>query len=67
MDKKDCYTYKLWAWTYINGDYREWNKTIRRKNELTEERKEQLSGKFADDLAWKHNCNIALYGCNLIE
>ena len=53
-------TYKLWAWTYIDGDYREWHKTIHRKNELTEEQKEALSGKFADDLAWKHNCNIIL-------
>jgi len=64
MDNKNRYTYNLWAWTYINGDYKEWHKTIHRKNELTEEQKEKLPGKFADDLAWEHHCNIALYGCN---
>lgn len=58
-------TYKLWAWTYdCNGDYKEWYKTIHRKNELTAEQKENLSGKFADKLADTYNCNIALYGCN---
>lgn len=56
--------YKMWAWTYINGDYKEWTKTIYRENELTKERKESLSGNFADQLVWKHNCNIALYGYN---
>ena len=67
MDKQNHFTYNLWAWAYINGEYREWNKTIHRKNRLTEEQKERLSGKFADNLAWKHHCNIALYGCNKVD
>lgn len=58
------YKYKMWAWTYINGDYKEWTRTIYRKNPLIKERKESLSGNFADKMAWKHNCNIVLYGCN---
>ena len=58
------YKYQMWAWTYINVDYKEWTRTIYRKNELTKERKESLSGNFADQLAWRHNCNIVLYGCN---
>lgn len=67
MDKDSTYIYELWAWTYIDGNYVDWHKTIRRKNLLTEDQKEQLSGNFADELAWKYNCNIALYGCNIIE
>ena len=59
--------YKLWAWTDTDGYYREWHKTIHRKNELTEEQKERLSGKFADELAWKHNCHIYLYGCKKVD
>ena len=63
MNKSQCYKYRIWAWTYINGDYHEWNKIIYRKNKLTDQKKEVLSGNFADKLAWKHNCNIGLYGC----
>lgn len=61
------YKYQIWAWTYINAEYKEWTRTIYRKKKLTDKQKESLSGNFADKLAWKHNCNIALYGCNDIE
>lgn len=61
------YKYQLWAWTYIKGgEYKEWYRTVYRKNKMTEKQKESISGHFADKLAWTHNCNIALYGCNEI-
>lgn len=69
MDNSQYYKYKLWAWTYLTGApyYREWNRTIYRKKKLTDQKKESLSGNFADRLAWKHNCNIMLYGCTEVN
>ena len=69
MDKNKGYKYKLWAWTYYPYPIlkKEWTKTIYRKNKLTAEQKESLSGHFADKLAWKHNKNILLYGCAEVE
>ena len=69
MDKNKCYKYKLWAWTYYPYPIlkKEWTKTIYRKNKLTAEQKESLSGHFADKLAWKHNKSILLYGCAEVE
>lgn len=64
MPDINTYKYHLWAWAYVDGDYREWNRTIHRKKELTEEQKQKLSGNFADKLAEKYNCSIQLYGCN---
>ena len=66
---KKGHWYKLWAYTYSdgNGDYREWEQTIYRNNELTEEQKNKLVGKFADELAYKHYCNITLCGCHEVE
>ena len=69
MDKQGYYKYKLWAWTYYPYPIlkKEWTKTIYRKNKLTDEQKESLSGHFADRLANKHNKSILLYGCAEIK
>jgi hypothetical protein len=60
------YKYKIWAWAYIDGEYREWKRTITRKRMLSEKQKENLSGNFADKMCNKHYCNIGLYGCTEI-
>lgn len=64
MKKQGYYKYKLWCWTYFTGgDYREWNRTIYRKNPLTDKQKENLSGNFADRICWRIGKNIMLWGC----
>lgn len=60
------YKYKIWAWTYIDGEYKEWTRTIIRKRALSDKQKENLSGNFADKMCDKHYCHIWLYGCNEI-
>lgn len=69
MNRNECYKYKLWAWTYFEYPIlkKEWTRTIYRKNRLTEEQKERLSGHFADRLAQKHKRSILLYGCTEME
>lgn len=46
------YKYKLYA---LRSDLKESTKIIYRKNEITEERKEKVSGNFADYIANKYN------------
>lgn len=57
------YKYKLYA---LRSDLKESAKIIYRKNEITEKRKEKISGNFADYIADKYNVQVVLYGCNKV-
>ena len=57
-------TYELYA---LTSQYDTFTKRITRKIELTEKKKEELAGKFADDICQKKKINILLYGCNLVK
>lgn len=58
------YKYKLYA---MSADLKEYYKTIKRKNKLSQEKMDELAGRFADDIAWSKNKNVPLYGCSEIE
>lgn len=55
------YKYRIYA---IDSNYKEYRRTIYRKTELSNTQRKELSSKFADKLASKHNRNFILYGCN---
>ena len=35
------YKYQIWAWTYINSEYKEWKITVYRKKKLTDKQKDR--------------------------
>ena len=56
--------YELYA---LTSQYDTFTKKINRKKPLNEEQRNNLSGKFADEISNKKNINVVLYGCNLIS
>lgn len=58
--------YRLWAWTYIDGEYRSWKKTIKRKNTITKTQEDRLLGTFTGNIMRKYNCSLGLWGCDKI-
>ena len=58
------YTYKFWAWGCPNGDYKEWRKTIKRKNPISKDQEERLMSTFTSNIMSKHNCSLGLWGCD---
>lgn len=56
--------YELYA---IASNGKEYTRKINRKNEMSEESKEKVSGTFADYICHKYHVNVALYGCNDYE
>ena len=58
------FKYKLYA---LTSEYKEYCKTITRKNEMTDEQKQSLAGRFADRIAWGKYTQVILYGCVPVE
>ena len=60
------HTYVFWAWAYPNGDYKEWQKTIKRKNPISKDQEEKLMSAFTSNIMSKYKCSLGLWGCDKI-
>lgn len=58
------FIYELYAMN-SQGDYKK--RKITRKNKLSEDKKHELGGRFADKCAEKYNQQFILYGCTYIS